>query len=75
MKTQLSSAIRDLSISVYGLLSNPQAIRIVLIVLVVCFALAALIVPALASGLPGGGGGGVAHITSDSGLPGGGGGG
>ena len=68
MKNQLTSVIRDLFTSVYGLLSNPQAVRLVLIILVVCFALAALCVPALsalASGLPGGGG--------SSGLPGGGG--
>ncbi|MHB8628028.1 MAG: hypothetical protein ACYDEO_17710 [Aggregatilineales bacterium] len=59
MKNQLTSIIRDLFTSVYGLFSNPQAVRLVLIILVVCFALAALCVPAvsaLASGLPTGGG-------------------
>ena len=60
MNNQLSSALRRLFSAAYVLFSNPQTVRLAILVVVVCFALAALCVPALsalASGLPGGGGG------------------
>lgn len=60
VNTQLTSALRRLFAFVYGLLSNPQTVRLAIVLIVVGLALAALAVPALsalASGLPPGGGG------------------
>jgi hypothetical protein len=62
MQTQLISALRRLFVFVYGLFSNPQMVRLVVVVIVVGLALATLAVPALsalADGIAGGGGGGI----------------
>ena len=61
MNTQLTSALRRLFSAAYILFSNPQTVRLAILVIVVCFALATLCIPALsalANGLPGGGGSG-----------------
>jgi hypothetical protein len=55
MQTQLSSTLRRLFNFAYVLFSNPQTVRLAIVIIVVCLALVALIVPALASGLPTGG--------------------
>ena len=57
MTTQFMSFVHFLFAAIYGLLSNPQAIRRIALVVVVCLIVAALIVPSvttLAGGLPGG---------------------
>ena len=59
MNTQLTSALRRLFSAAYVLFSNPQTVRLAIVIILVCFALATLCVPALsalANGLPGGGG-------------------
>ena len=57
MNFQLTSVLRRLFAFVYDLFSNPQAVRLVIVIIVVGIALAALFVPALADGLAPGGGG------------------
>ncbi len=47
MKTQLLSVLRWFVSVIFGWLSDPQRVRLVLTVVVVCLALAALLVPAL----------------------------
>ncbi len=58
MKTQLTTILRWLISMVYGLLSDPLRLRVTLTIVVLCLALAALLLPAmttLADGLSGGG--------------------
>ncbi len=58
MKTQLTSMLRWFVSVLYGLLSDPQRVRLALTVVVLCLFVAALLVPTLATladGLPGGG--------------------
>ncbi len=59
MKQQLASFVNWLFAFVYGLLSNPRRLRVVLTVVVVCLALLVLLVPSLttsADALSGSGG-------------------
>jgi hypothetical protein len=58
MQTQLSLTLRRLFNFAYVLFSNPQTVRLAIVIIVVCLALVAIGVPALsamASGLPTGG--------------------
>ncbi len=58
MKTQFASFVRWFASVLYGLLSDPQQVRLTLTIIIVCFVLLTLFVPALtalADGLSGGG--------------------
>ncbi len=58
MKTQLASFLRWLLSLLYGVLSDPMRIRLIVTCVVVCLFIAALLIPALtatADGLSGGG--------------------
>ncbi len=58
MKTQLTSLLHWLVSLLFGLLSDPLRLRLIVTVVVVCLMVAALLIPALtavADGLPGGG--------------------